>query len=141
MVTNKKIVTLVLITVVGLAFTGCSDNDSSVVAPAAIDTAPPAVPTEIALAYSDGSATVSWAPNTVDTDLAGYVVIRERYGVSETMLDAPTLINSYVDSAPLSGNSQYHVYSVDTTGNQSAVSTTYLTVELQHNDGNSYRQD
>ncbi len=132
MVSNKKIVTLVLITVVGLAFTGCSDNDSAVVAPVAIDTAPPAVPADIDLAYASGAATISWAANTVDADLAGYIVIRERYGVSETLVGTPALINSYVDNAPLTGSSQYHVYSVDTTGNQSAVSTTYLTVAQSH---------
>ena len=133
MVSNKKIVTLVLITVVGLAFTGCSDNETAaLVAPVAIDTAPPAVPANVDLQYSDGSATISWAANTVDSDLAGYLVVRERYGVSETLVAAPALINSYVDAAPLTGSSMYHVYAVDTAGNESAVSTTYLTVSVGH---------
>ncbi|MDX2472399.1 MAG: hypothetical protein QNL91_01695 [Candidatus Krumholzibacteria bacterium] len=131
MASNKMIMTLMLIALVSLAFTGCSDSDDN---PAAVvlDTAPPAVPAELDLQYSDGSATISWAQNTVDSDLAGYIVTRERYGVVEDMVAAPALINSYIDANPLSGSSEYHVYSVDTSGNASAVSTTYLTVALVH---------
>ncbi len=131
MASNKMIMTLMLIALVSLAFTGCSDSDDN---PAAVvlDTAPPAVPAELDLQYSDGSATISWAQNTVDSDLAGYIVTRERYGVVEDMVAAPALINSYIDANPLSGSSEYHVYSVDTSGNASAVSTTYLTVALRH---------
>lgn len=134
MATNKKIATLMLITLVGLAFTGCSDSNDSVLAPT-VDTAPPAVPANVDLQYADGAATISWAANTVDADLAGYIVERERYGVSETLVASPALITSYVDNAPLSGSSMYHVYAVDNSGNQSAVSTTYLTVALGHGTG------
>jgi hypothetical protein len=131
MASNKTIMTLMLIALVSLAFTGCSDSDDN---PAAVvlDTAPPAAPAELDLQYSDGSATISWAQNTVDSDLAGYVVTRERYGVVEDLVSAPALINSYIDANPMSGSSEYHVYSVDTSGNASAVSTTYLTVALVH---------
>jgi len=127
MVCNKKIVTLTLITLVGLAFVGCSDNDTQPTA-AVIDTAPPALPANINLAYSSGVATISWDVNTVDQDLAGYVVMREQYGASKTLVATPAMIQSYTDSHPLSGTSQYNVHAVDTSGNQSAVSTTYLTV-------------
>ena len=134
MASNKKIAILMLITLVSLAFTGCSDSNDN---PAAviIDTAPPAVPAELDLDFSDGYATISWAQNTVDADLAGYVVTRERYGVVEGLVASPAMINSYIDANPLSGSSQYHVYSVDTSGNASAVSTTYLTVALAHPTG------
>ena len=62
MASNKKIMTLMLITLVSLAFTGCSDTDDN---PAAvvIDTAPPAVPAQLDLDYSNGSATITWATN------------------------------------------------------------------------------
>jgi hypothetical protein len=131
MASNKKIVTLVLITLVGLAFTGCSDNDSQPTA-AVIDTAPPALPSNVNLDYSDGMATISWDVNTVDTDLAGYIVMRERNDVSVALVAAPAMIQSYTDPNPPVGTSQYHVYAVDTAGNESAVSTTYLTVTQNH---------
>ena len=131
MASNKKIMTLMIIALVSLAFTGCSDSDDN---PAAVvlDTAPPAVPAELDMNYADGAATISWAQNTVDSDLAGYIVTRERLGVSETLVSSPAMINSYIDANPLLGASLYHVYSVDTSGNASAVSTTYLTVSRGH---------
>lgn len=129
MVCNKKIVTLALVTLVGLAFVGCSDSDTTTQPTAAvIDTAPPSLPANVNLAYSGGVATISWDVNNVDQDLAGYVVLREQDSVSKALVPTPTMIQSYTDSAPLSGTSQYHVYAVDTSGNQSAVSSTYLTV-------------
>ena len=128
MVGNKKIVTLALITLVGLAFVGCSDNNTQPTA-AVIDTAPPALPANINMAYSSGVATISWDVNNVDQDLAGYVVMREQNDVSKPLVATPAMIQSYTDSTPLSGTSQYHVYAVDTSGNQSGVSTTYLTVK------------
>ena len=133
MASNKKIAILMLVTLVSLAFTGCSDSDDN---PAAVvvDTAPPAVPADLDLNYSNGTATISWAQNNVDADLAGYIVTRERNGVAEDLVAAPALINSFIDANPLSGSSQYHVYSVDTSGNASAVMTTYLTVTLSHQD-------
>jgi len=130
---NKKILMLLVMTIIGLAVTGCSDKETATAV--AIDTAPPAVPANIDLDYSNGNATISWAVNNVDSDLAGYVVVRERYGMSETLISSPAMVNSYVDSNPLSGSSMYHVYSVDQSGNQSAVSTTYLSVELGHQAG------
>lgn len=130
---NKKILMLLIMTIIGLAVTGCSDSDTATAV--AIDTAPPAVPANIDLDYSNGNATISWAVNNVDSDLAGYIVVRERYGMSEALIATPSLVNSYVDTNPLSGSSMYHVYSVDTSGNQSAVSTTYLTVALGHQVG------
>ena len=130
MVSNKKIVTLVLITVVGLAMTGCSDSDTAaVLAPAVIDTAPPAIPTNLDSEFSGGNATLTWSANT-DLDLAAYVVVREHYGSSEDLASVSKTATSYVDSSPLAGNSAYHVYAVDTSGNQSAVSTTYLSVSV-----------
>jgi hypothetical protein len=131
MASNKKIVSLVLITLVGLAFTGCSDSDSSPAA-VAIDTAPPAVPSNLDMDYSAGAATMTWATNTVDADLAGYVVVRESNGATTTLVSAPALINSYVDNSPVLGVSYYHIYAVDTSGNQSAVATVNLVISSTH---------
>lgn len=130
MASSKRILTLTLIALVALAFGGCSsDNNPAAVA---VDTAPPAVPFGLNVAYAGGAATLSWVPNNVDSDLAGYVVIREHYGVSESLLDAPTLVTSFVDSHPLLGTSQYHIYAVDTAGNQSAIATVDLTIQQVH---------
>ena len=49
------------------------------------------------------------------------------------------LISSYEDANPLSGSSQYHVYSVDLSGNQSAVATVNLTVTLGHQTADLYQ--
>ncbi len=131
MASNKKIMTLMIITLVGLAFAGCSDSDTSPTA-VAIDTAPPAVPTNLDVDYSSGVATISWAANTVDADLAGYIVDREKNSVRESLVSTPALITTYVDSNPLIGVSQYIIYAVDTSGNRSAVATINLEVFLSH---------
>jgi hypothetical protein len=79
-------------------------------------------------------ATISWDANVVDSDLAGYIVTRERQGESETLVATPTLLTTYTDEAPVVGSSSYHVYAVDTSGNESAVSTVYLMVAVEHAD-------
>lgn len=131
MASSKKITTLVMIALVALAFTGCSSDDSN---PAAviIDTAPPAVPANLSMAYDSGSATISWAQNNVDSDLAGYIVTRRHSGTSTELVASPALMNSYVDSNPQPGFSQYHVYAVDTSGNQSAIASVDLMISQTH---------
>ncbi len=133
MASSKKIVTLMLITLVGLAFTGC--GDSGPVGVAAVDTAPPAVPANLDVQYTNGAATISWAANTVNPDLAGFIVSRERNGASEALVSSPAMITSYTDPSPLFGSSTYHVYAVDLAGNQSAVSSTNLTISGAHRPG------
>ena len=131
MASNKKLMTLTLIALVALAFTGCSSDDPN---PAAviIDTAPPAVPANLQMEYSGSAATISWAQNTVDVDLAGYVIMRKNGITMETLVATPALQSSYVDDNPLYGLSTYQVYAVDTAGNQSAVSSVSLMATRQH---------
>ena len=131
MVNNKMIVTIMLIAIASLAGAGCSD-DNPVNPTTIVDTAPPAVPVNLSVDYSMDMAVISWDQNTVDTDLAGYIVTRERYGVTETLVGTPAAISSYQDMNPLSGSSLYHVFAVDNAGNQSAVATVSLTVVLTH---------
>lgn len=133
MVSNKMILTIMLIAAVTLVCTGCSD-ESTVIPTTAIDTAPPAVPANLSIDQSEGSAVINWSMSTVDTDLAGYIVTRERYGVTETLISTPALISSYEDTNPLAGSTLYHVYAVDMAGNESAVATVSLTIVLGHND-------
>lgn len=129
MVSNKMIVTIMLIAAATLVCTGCSD-DSPVTPTTVIDTAPPAVPANLSVDHSDDSATINWDTNTVDTDLAAYVVTRERYGVTETLVS--TLETTYVDPNPRAGSTLYHVYAVDQAGNMSAVATVSLTIVMNH---------
>lgn len=129
---NKKMIALTLILGLVAVATGCSDSNNPVTA--APDTAPPGLPSDLEVTFEGGVAVVSWAPNTVDADLAGYVVTRERQGEVQTLVATPTLMTSYQDEAPLTGSSSYHVYAVDTSGNQSAVVTAHLMVAGMHSD-------
>lgn len=133
MVSNKMILTIMLIAAVTLVCTGCSD-ESTVIPTTAIDTAPPAVPANLSIDQSEGSAVINWSMSTVDADLAGYIVTRERYGVTESLISTPALISTYEDTNPLAGSTLYHVYAVDMAGNESAVATVSLTIVLGHND-------
>ena len=131
MVSNRMIVTCMLIAIASLAFAGCSD-DNPVTTVIPVDAAPPAVPANLSVDYSADKAVINWDMSTVDIDLAGYVVTRERYGVTDTLVGTPVLISSYEDANPLTGSSLYHVYAVDRAGNRSAVATVGLTVTLDH---------
>ena len=131
MVSNKMIVTFMLIAIATLACAGCSD-DNPVTPVNPVDTAPPVVPANLDVDYSPDKVVLSWDISTVDLDLAGYIVTREHYGVTETLVGTPALISSYEDTNPLSGSSLYHVYAVDHSGNQSAVATVSLTIVLGH---------
>ena len=131
MASKKMIVTFLILGLVAVA-TGCSDSNNAIVA--VPDTAPPALPSNLDVEFNGGVAVISWDANVVDGDLAGYIVTRERQGEAETLVATPTLLTSFEDSAPLIGSSAYHVYAVDTTGNESAVATTYLMVTVSHND-------
>lgn len=129
---SKKMIAATLILGLVAVATGCSDSNNPIVA--APDTAPPALPSNLEVDFTSGVAVVSWDENAIDADLAGYVVTRERLGETETLVETPMLMTSYQDSAPLVGSSAYHVFAVDTSGNESAVATVYLMVAVSHND-------
>jgi len=131
MVSKKMIVTFMLIAATTLVGAGCSD-DNPVNPTTSIDTAPPAVPANLIVEYDNRNAQINWDMNTVDPDLAGYIVIRERYGITEVLVGTPAMITNYVDPNPQGGTNMYHVYAVDQSGNQSAVATVSLTVVLTH---------
>ena len=131
MVSKKMIVTFMLIAATTLVGAGCSD-DNPVNPTTSIDTAPPAVPSNLSVEYAGQMAQINWDMSTVDPDLAGYIVTREHNGITEILVAAPAMISSYEDSNPPLGTSMYHVYAVDETGNQSAVATVTLTVVTSH---------
>ena len=126
---SKKFMTM-LIVALAIFAVGCSDDNP--VSPSSTDTAPPAVPSDLTADFGGSSANISWAANTVDQDLAGYLVTRENSGVTDTLVSSPEMITSYVDPAPLRGVSTYHVIAVDRAGNKSAVASVTLTIVEGH---------
>lgn len=131
MARNKMIKTLILMGLAALAFTGCSDDDPT--APARIvDNAPPAVPSNVTAELDAGSVTVAWDANTVDTDLAGYLVERENYGETTLLTQLPLTAATYADENPMGGANIYRVYAVDTSGNESAVATSLVILTTVH---------
>ena len=135
MANNKKIVSLVMMCLVGVLATGCSDDPTSV---GQVDTAPPAVPSNLrsTFDYSVGAAVVSWAENTIAGDLAGYVVTRENAGNVVAIVATPQMIQSVEDADVCWGINTYNVYAVDLAGNQSAVAQAIVTRPLAHGTGN-----
>ena len=131
MVSKMMVVTFMLIAATTLVGAGCSDDDP-VNPTTSIDTAPPAVPANLHVDYDLENAQITWDMNTVDPDLAGYIVTKERYGITEVLVGTPTMITSYEDPNPQGGPNIYQVYAVDQAGNQSAVATVTLTVVLNH---------
>jgi len=87
-----------------------------------IDTAPPAVPANLAAAYADGVVSLSWDANTTDADLAGFVLRRDNYGEITELVASPSVFQSFQDS-PALGLNVYEIYSVDLVGNESAISS------------------
>ncbi len=131
MVSNKMIVTFMLIAIAALACAGCSDdNPVTLVNP--VDTAPPAVPSNLSVDYSANKAIISWDMSTVDPDLAGYIVTRENCSVTEILVDQPIFVSRYEDANPKAGSTLYSVYAVDNVGNESAIATVNLTIPLNH---------
>ncbi len=136
MANNKKILVGIMLLTVAIMATGCSDSNPVNVNDA-IDTAPPATPYAVrsTIDYTTGAAVVSWAVDTVDTDLAGYVVTRENKGNVVDLVSNPTLVYSVQDPDPQPGINVYSVYAVDQAGNQSAVQNATLTLASTHTDG------
>lgn len=130
MATSKIFLTLLIVALAAVFGAGCSDDNS--VSPTAIDTAPPAVPSNLTGDLNSDAAVIAWAPNTVDSDLEGYIVTRDNNGSSDELISTPTLMTSFTDPAPKPGVNTYHVSAVDRAGNRSAVASVTLTLETGH---------
>ena len=124
---------LMLLALVALAGAGCSDDDPAAV-PANTDTAPPAVPTNVTANYATSARTVtiSWDANTIDRDLAGYVVDKDYQGTITPLVASPITALVCQDSDPRPGVTKYHVYAVDQAGNESAVATAMVQLDRTH---------
>ncbi|RKZ15963.1 hypothetical protein DRQ50_06850 [bacterium] len=131
MARNKMIKSLILIGLAAVAFTGCSSDDNPA-SPGIVDNAPPAIPANVSADLDGTAVNVAWDANTVDTDLAGYVVERENYGQTTVLTASPISAVSYVDASPAMGSNIYRVYAVDNAGNQSAVATSLVIITTTH---------
>lgn len=129
---SKKMIAIFLILGLVAMATGCSDSDTVSPVAATPDTAPPALPSNLDVEFTGAVAVVSWDISTLDADLAGYIVTRECNGDTDALVATPTFMTTYEDAAPLLGASYYHVYAVDTSGNESAVVTTSLVISRVH---------
>lgn len=107
-----------------MALAGCSGDSTSPTSPddtrAAVDTAPPAVPTGLSAAAIDAQVKVAWLPNTTDPDVAGYLVYRVAFDQVWPLLSAPTLDTYFFDESPLTRPCKYAVTAIDEAGNESA---------------------
>ena len=132
MASKKRIMTFMLIALVSLFFVGCSDDSDPVTTPTAatVDTAPPAPPSNLTGTLLTASRTVdlSWDLNTVDSDLAGYIITRDNGDRNTYLVDDPINVNEYQDAYPQPGVNIYNVYSVDDSGNESAINS--VTIDL-----------
>lgn len=142
MASKKFILTLVCISTLGLLALGCgSDDDSNPVAPAPpIDTAPPMLPGNLDVDYSEvqQTAVITWNQNVTDADLAGYVVSRGSYDLTPTVLtETPQTANTFQDQLTDDCGRQitYYIYAVDTSDNMSAAAT--ITLEFEEPVNNS----
>jgi len=105
-----------------LGLGGCSGGDPVAPNPAAdpVDTAPPAVPTNLAAAFSDGTVKLSWDANTVDADLQGYRIYLLAFDVAQSLVDEPLARTWWAGPMPAVGACSFAVTAVDAQGNESA---------------------
>jgi hypothetical protein len=116
---------------IGAAGCGSDDNTSPVAPP--VDTAPPALPSGLAVTYDPASleVVVTWDPNTTDADFAGFLVSRTVCDTTVDLVDEPMNSTEFVDNVQSVGRDlTYRVASVDETGNVSAAATVELLIEV-----------
>jgi len=104
-----------------LALTGCSQSGSIAAPQAAIDTAPPAIPTGFSAMTRPSTVKLSWRPNTTDADFQGFMVYRLAFGQTWPLLDTPTQATAFLDRNPLRGPATYAITAIDLAGNESAL--------------------
>lgn len=125
---NKNFKIMIIVAMAAAALVGCSSN-SSTTAPPTVDTAPPAVPTNVDGQSYASDVMITWAANTTDADLAGYKVYRVNDERVAELTASPQTSTEYVDTAPAMGSNTYRVTSVDVSGNESAYQSVSVTVE------------
>jgi hypothetical protein len=120
-----------------LGAVGCgSDDDTNLPVAPPIDTAPPVLPSGLAVAYDPTTfaVTVTWDENTTDVDLAGFLVSRTVVGTTEELVDTPIAATEFVDNIQGSGfKATYSVAAVDESGNVSAAVSAEVQIEAPTN--------
>jgi hypothetical protein len=122
---------LALAMTLGAVGCGSDDNTNLPVAPP-IDTAPPVLPTGLAVAFDPATlaVVVTWDANTTDADLAGYLVSRTVVGTTQELVDTPIASTEFVDNIQGSGfKATYSVAAVDESGNVSAAVSAEVQIE------------
>ncbi len=120
----------VVVLVLGVAVTGCSNSSSSVNGP---DTTPPLAPVMLGGSSTDQAVNVWWQPNT-EADLDGYNVYVTQGGVT-TKANQQPMHYSYWSMVPTT-DSKVNVYvtASDVSGNESSPSSA-ITLSLQRQGG------
>jgi hypothetical protein len=105
------------------ALAGCGEDGNTVSPDPIVDTVPPAVPVNLAVAGNPGVANISiaWDDNA-EADLAGYLLERsvDRGATWTAVTTAPLTASTYQDS--YYPRADYRVAAVDLSDNQSAYS-------------------
>lgn len=117
---------LFCILILGVALTAGCGNDEDQTSPF-VDTVPPSIPLDVTASPSeDGGVQLDWAANTIDPDLAGYVVYRSTSPQRgfQPITDRPVPTNVYVDRQARAGqNYWYSVSARDVHLNESSRSS------------------
>lgn len=122
---------LALVAMIGA--TGCGSDDNTPLPSAPIDTAPPVLPSGLLVSYDATTydVVVSWDPNTIDLDFAGFLVTRTIAGETVELINQPENVTTYEDNLQGIGRDViYRVYSVDETGNVSAAANVNVQIDL-----------
>ena len=133
MVSNKMILTFILIAIVSLASAGCSDDNP--VTPANIDEAPIFPPTKLTVDLNKGKAMLKWWPS-VDSRTVNYFVDRENDGVRTNLGKTDKSQTQFVDDNPVVGFSTYYVYAAGTGPRKSAMASISLMITRGHQTAN-----
>ncbi|HKI84631.1 MAG TPA: fibronectin type III domain-containing protein [Candidatus Krumholzibacteria bacterium] len=119
---RAPLILLGVIVLLAILFAGCG-NESAGTSPK-LDTNPPAVPLELtAQVVAGAGVSLSWAANTVDSDLRGYIAYRSEspHGGFAPLNRDPVTTNSLLDRSAKPGHSYwYQVAARDVNRNESA---------------------
>jgi hypothetical protein len=115
-----RTLTAILVVATGLLMAGCSADSNPVDLGAGPDTAPPAPPTELAAIQAAPVVKLTWAPNTLDLDLQGYLVYRLAGAEVDCLTAEPITTAYFIDRRPVTGVVKYAVAAVDLAGNESS---------------------
>jgi len=107
----------------GVLAGGGSDPAAPAAPAGVVDTAPPAVPTNLTATVATNVVKLRWDPDTVDADLAGYLVYELMGEGSHLLTETPVPEARWVDHYPPAGPCRYAVSAVDAAGNESAWQT------------------